>query len=247
MESSVTSSTTTIAVPTRKRQVANTNDSVIPIGYKRCGHCGKIKPLDEFYNNKSQPDGKRCECKECTKEAQTKARKKKTEPDLPFDYARRINRAQALSFAPETKECHQCHKTKPMTEFSTNNRHPDHLENICKKCMSENRREKKQKKTKSMKQQTTITQNTQTFEYLAIGTRLYYIHDNVALDAPIRNINIDIANSGALISYIVPTGKPTEEHKIYANEIGSTVFTNPLDLITYFFKKQDMKYNVIKK
>ena len=109
--------------------------------------------------------------------------------------------------------------------------------------------EKKEKKEDNiMKQQTKKPQqNVQIFEYLAIGTKLYYIHGNVALEAPIRNITIDIASSGALIAYIVPTDKPMEEHRIYANEIGSTVFTSPLELINYFFKKQEMKYSIIKK
>lgn len=332
MESSVTSCTTTIAAPTRKRQVTNTSDPNVPIGYKQCPHCGKILPVSEFTKNKGNKDGLNRWCKNCDNEAQrtyyakrqsvpkkekntvkitevpdgykicrccgklkplsefgkdrqfadghdtkckecrnarrreiaaakrTKRRAEKeaaTQPKVPFDYDRRMKRAYALSFAPDTKECNQCHVVKPMTEFQTCSSNVDHIANTCKQCMSENRKRKneqkkakadKQKEETTMKQQTTaVRNNTQTFEYLAIGTKLYYIHNNVALEAPIRNINIDIATSGALISYIVPTDKPTEEHKIYANEIGSTVFTNPLDLVTYFFQKQDMKYNSIKK
>ena len=322
MESSVISSTTTIAVPVRKRQVNNTSDPNVPIGYKRCSCCGEILPESEFYKDKNQKDGTKRICKKCwcekQKQYQKKAAEKKnsktavpdgyklckccgqikplsefqrnkrhkdghdykckecvnarrktlrakrkaeketaTQPKVPFDYNRRIKRAYALSFAPDTKECNQCHVVKPMTEFQTCSSNVDHIANTCKQCMSENRKKKneqkkaeagKQKEETTMKQQKATAQNnTQTFEYLAIGTKLYYIHNNVALEAPIRNINIDIANSGALISYIVPTDKQSEEHKIYANEIGSTVFTNPLDLITYFFKKQDMKYSIIKK
>lgn len=257
MESSVISSTTTVVSPARKRQVKNQDNANVPAGYKRCSHCGKIKPLDEFYNNRSQPDGKRHECKCCTSECQKKrndAQKdnKQEQPKMPFDYARRIKRAHALSFAPDTKECCQCHEVKPMTEFQTCSKNPDHLANICKQCMSDNRKKanelkKQQKEEEAMKQQSKTKNNVQTFEYLPIGTKLCYIHGEQALEAPISSVNIDITANGALISYIVPAGKPNESNRIYANEIGSTVFTNPLDLINYFFEKQNMKYNIIKK
>lgn len=329
MESSVISSTTTIAAPVKKRQVTNTQDPNVPIGYKRCQHCGEILPESEFYKDKNMKDGLKYCCKKCwnkmqweyqKKAAQKKksktgipdgykfckccgqvkplsefqhnkqskdgydykckecrnARKRETDkarrakikaeketqanPKMPFDYDRRIKRAYALSFAPDTKECRQCHVIKPMTEFQTCSSNVDHIANTCKQCMSDNRKKRNEQKkaadtTKTTQKEEitmrqnakTVQNNTQTFEYLAIGTKLYYIHNDVAMEAPIRNISIDISSSGALIAYIVPTDKQMEEHKIYANEIGSTVFTNPLDLITYFFKKQDMKYNIIKK
>jgi hypothetical protein len=34
---------------------------------KRCSRCRATKPLSEFYKNKNRRDGKRCECKECTR------------------------------------------------------------------------------------------------------------------------------------------------------------------------------------
>lgn len=310
--------TTTIAAPTIMRQVKNQNDANVPIGYKRCSHCGKILPLSEFYKDKNGKYGVKYCCKKCWNKAQwqyqkktakksepeipagykkcsccgevkplsefwvnknlkgghetqckdclNKKRKEKraekreeqekqtaTQPKLPFDYDRRIKRAHALSFAPDTKECNQCHQVKPMTEFQTCSKNPDHLANTCKQCMSDNRKKtnqlkKQQKEEEAMKQQQAKTKNNvQTFEYLAIGTRLCFIHGDTAMESPIQNVEIDITANGALISYIVPTNKPEESRRIYANEIGSTVFTNPLDLISYFFKKQDMKYNVIKK
>lgn len=37
-----------------------------PEGAKHChGPCGQVKPLDEFHNDTSSPDGKLTECKEC--------------------------------------------------------------------------------------------------------------------------------------------------------------------------------------
>ena len=95
MESSVISSTATIAAPVRKRQVKKPNDVNVPVGYKRCSHCGKIKPLDEFYNNRSQPDGKRHECKDCTKEAEKNSKLKSQQsdtPKLPFNYQRKVKK-----------------------------------------------------------------------------------------------------------------------------------------------------------
>lgn len=214
MESSVTSSTTTIAAPVKKRQVTNKSEDVnVPVGYKRCSHCGKIKPLDEFYKDKNGKQEVKYCCKECWNKAQwqyqkSKAKKDKAVPDgykrcsccgevkllsefnkdkfhkdgyqgqcrtcinakrkersekkksaqteteaaqpkLPFDYARRIKRAEALSFAPDTKECNQCHRTLPMTEFQTCSSNADYIANTCKQCMSDNRKKarliKKQK------------------------------------------------------------------------------------------------------
>ena len=35
---------------------------------KRCGKCGRVKPLDEFYLDKNKRDGHSYRCKECTKQ-----------------------------------------------------------------------------------------------------------------------------------------------------------------------------------
>jgi hypothetical protein len=33
--------------------------------YKRCPKCGKYKPLEDFYKNRSRKDGHSCYCKVC--------------------------------------------------------------------------------------------------------------------------------------------------------------------------------------
>ena len=37
---------------------------------KRCTHCGKVKNVDDFYNDKNRPSGKHPWCKSCQKQAQ---------------------------------------------------------------------------------------------------------------------------------------------------------------------------------
>ena len=34
---------------------------------KRCGTCGEVKKMTDFYNNKCRPDGKSSECKSCVR------------------------------------------------------------------------------------------------------------------------------------------------------------------------------------
>ena len=248
MEGSVISSTTTVAAPAKKRQVKNQDDANVPVGYKRCSHCGKIKPLDEFYNNKSQPDGKRHECKDCTKESQKSHKLKSKQPEtpkLPFNYQRKVKRMHALSFAPETKECSCCHKVKPMTEFSCNKAHTDGFENKCKHCMSDYRKQKREEKkqeAEAMKQtQKPHQNNVQTFEYLPIGTILYYIKNEKVWATPIKGVVIDVAQNGTLISYKIEDEPSASAKTIYQMEIGSTVFCNELDLMNYIIKKAGIK------
>lgn len=38
--------------------------------FKTCGHCGKRKNIDEFYEDSKSPDGHRSYCKDCMREAQ---------------------------------------------------------------------------------------------------------------------------------------------------------------------------------
>jgi hypothetical protein len=42
---------------------------------KRCPECGRLRRLGRFYNNKSQPDGKQIQCKDCQKKRNAAAKK----------------------------------------------------------------------------------------------------------------------------------------------------------------------------
>lgn len=41
---------------------------------KHCSKCGKTYPMDEFYNNRSKPDGKQSFCKTCFRAATSASR-----------------------------------------------------------------------------------------------------------------------------------------------------------------------------
>lgn len=47
--------------------------SAVELVEKRCPACGEVKPLSEYHQNKSNPDGRHHYCKPCNK-AQVKAR-----------------------------------------------------------------------------------------------------------------------------------------------------------------------------
>lgn len=51
---------------------------------KVCTKCGRELPLNEFYNDKMRPDGKKSACRECTNQSQreSRARKKDYENNL---------------------------------------------------------------------------------------------------------------------------------------------------------------------
>ena len=162
------------------------------------------------------------------------------------------SRAHALSFAPDTKECNQCHQVKPMTEFQTCSRNTDHIANTCKQCMSENRKKarltKKQKEEESMKEQNTQQpkqaarqNNVQTFEYLPIGTMLFYIKNEKVWATPIKGVVIDVSQNGTLISYKIEDEPSTKSGTVYQMEIGRTVFCNEIDLMNHIVKKAGIK------
>lgn len=40
----------------------------VPAAHKRCGRCGRLRPLDDFFRDRSRPDGRYPTCKPCRKE-----------------------------------------------------------------------------------------------------------------------------------------------------------------------------------
>lgn len=87
----------------------------IPVGYKYCGRCKKLKPVSEF--NKSTAYGYQSFCKECKKE------KYKLQPD----------------FKPQqtgTKVCSCCGQEKDINEFTISKKNEDGRFSRCRECVS---------------------------------------------------------------------------------------------------------------
>lgn len=61
---------------------------------KRCtGRCKQVKPLSDFNNDKSTKDGKKSQCRECTREARpSRARQPKYVITPPERVSKRITR-----------------------------------------------------------------------------------------------------------------------------------------------------------
>ena len=51
----------------------------VPEGYKRCGHCGKVLPLEKFTHNRNRPDGYGYECRECRRRYNDRVRPHKAD------------------------------------------------------------------------------------------------------------------------------------------------------------------------
>ena len=89
---------------------------------KICTKCGKLKPINEFTNDKSTKNGKCCQCKDCRKISYSK---------------RRIIYVQNLIENPcklTEKCCLKCGEVKLMDEFTNDRLSKDGKSNICKQC-----------------------------------------------------------------------------------------------------------------
>lgn len=78
---------------------------------KKCCMCKEIKPLNEYYNKKSSPDGKQNVCIDCYK----KPPKNKIIVD--------------------SKICSKCKKKLPIESFNKRRSHPDGHQSTCKECI----------------------------------------------------------------------------------------------------------------
>lgn len=88
---------------------------------KFCKDCGQTKPIAEFHNNKTEPDGHSFYCKPCTL---ARMKRPKTKPPKVK--------------APEgMKHCTRCVQTKPLSEFSRSSTTWDGYYNRCKDCSYE--------------------------------------------------------------------------------------------------------------
>ncbi len=53
------------------------HDEYMPKGWKKCSRCGNPKPLSEFYKATGKKDGRRSECKGCSKKEQNNRNKER--------------------------------------------------------------------------------------------------------------------------------------------------------------------------
>lgn len=90
---------------------------------KRCSHCKKILPVDDFVKNSSKPDGLSNNCRECHCKSQK-------------NYARKQKRRKNVKI-PRVKECNICHILKRSSEFVRDKSRRDWLLPHCKICAKE--------------------------------------------------------------------------------------------------------------
>ena len=94
---------------------------------KICTHCQQMKPLSDFVKNKRCADGYRYICKSCYNEKTREEAKRRT-----------IKNSQE-SHHPNTKECSQCHKRKPLSEFPHDKTRRYGVRATCKTCTTQKR------------------------------------------------------------------------------------------------------------
>lgn len=70
-------------------------------GEKRCARCKTVKPLNGFYRNKTEADGRGRWCKECMAERQRQYRREKREGGKSERDRRKIKRDRAAAAAKE--------------------------------------------------------------------------------------------------------------------------------------------------
>lgn len=108
-------------------------------GEKRCGKCGIVKKLDEFYANKQSFDKLSYRCKQC--ENDYRKMKSKViydgddmivDPNFNPQYKPRLERT--VWNTPTEKKCTKCGIIKKSDEFYVNRQNQDGLAYKCKKC-----------------------------------------------------------------------------------------------------------------
>lgn len=94
-----------------------------PDGHKRCNICKEIKPLTEFYRNRTVRDGYHGACKICHRISSREV------------IQRNISKLESQN----TKECIRCKQNKLLIDFPKDN---GYYRNVCKECKNQERRER---------------------------------------------------------------------------------------------------------
>lgn len=118
----------------------------IPEGYKKCYRCEEILPYEEFYNNKSKPDGKSSECKHCDRAYNImRRRQKQAEQEKLEEEARKqeyINSLKGKEIA-----CKH-HGIQTIDDYRIYKKRDGSFSRKCKKCESEYQQKNNAKKLK---------------------------------------------------------------------------------------------------
>lgn len=104
---------------------------------KTCTHCGKLKPVSEFYKNKRTHDGLTTQCKECILTYQTDYLKRKKKEKAQKEPERKVKIKTLIKDKLKRKQykvCARCLKKLPVEKFTTNSTSKDGLQSYCQEC-----------------------------------------------------------------------------------------------------------------
>ena len=87
---------------------------------KRCSRCGETKPLDDYHNDRSKPDGKVTTCRACLRERGLERRAQQ--------------RALRPAKVPGPRPCSRCGVVKELDEFDNSSTSWDKKTARCKAC-----------------------------------------------------------------------------------------------------------------
>ena len=96
-------------------------DTDIALGYKRCGKCLEVLPIENFHTCRGKKDNLAWQCKTCAKSARESRKNKRLCDDVP---CRTVGK----------KQCSKCKETKSLEDFYKNSDTKDRLQGHCKVC-----------------------------------------------------------------------------------------------------------------
>jgi hypothetical protein len=106
----------------------------VAITEKRCRGCAGVKPADEFWRNRSKPDGLQDYCKPCHREKIARSIERRGAPYPNYRAAGQPPRGPVSPIVDGMKPCRKCGVTKPVGEFYRAASVPGGLQYWCKDC-----------------------------------------------------------------------------------------------------------------
>lgn len=117
-----------------RKSIREEVERLLDQGLKKCSACQSVKPLDQFYNNKAQWDGKGNTCKQCQNKSNITSEGKRFAPKRSEAVRVRKNKKNLLTEG--YKNCSRCGDTKRIDEFNKSTRSIDGLHAWCRVCQS---------------------------------------------------------------------------------------------------------------